>query len=327
MVNVQEIVDLWNEEQPKYENLGKIVCTFIKNKITDYELLPEIQYRTKELLSIIKKIKKKQSHKEYSYHHLKDKLGIRIICSFQEEMKIIDEFLKRYFTIKNIEYKQENLDFDKLDYVSNHYDVQINLGINEFKSHTELGDFVFEIQVRTLNQHAWSNTAHFLSYKQDKELPPKLKRRIYRLLSLYEIADDEFSGVNKILSAYRESHSNILLLKKLEGKFYKYAKIDFDREISLNTIDILLSYYENEVSLNQAITGIDSFIIGNEQKIQRIYDENRHRFYEILFLTQPEIFIIWYMLQNDPFTLEDNWRNDFEEEDLEQIKTLWGNDL
>lgn len=58
MTNVQEIVDLWSEEQVKYENLGKIVCAFIKDKITDYELLPEIQYRTKELLSIIKKLKR-----------------------------------------------------------------------------------------------------------------------------------------------------------------------------------------------------------------------------------------------------------------------------
>jgi ppGpp synthetase/RelA/SpoT-type nucleotidyltranferase len=326
MANVQEIVDLWNEEQPKYENLGKIVCAFIKDKITDYELLPEIQYRTKELLSIIKKVKKKQSQKEYSYHHLKDKLGIRIICSFQEEMKIIDEFLQKFFTIKEVEYKQENLDFDKLDYVSNHYDAQINLGINEFKKHTELGGFVFEIQVRTLNQHAWSNTAHSLSYKQEKDLPPNLKRKVYRLLSLYELADDEFSSVNKALKEYRDNHS-YTLLRKLEGKFYKYAKIDFDREISLNTIDILLSYYENETNINQVINEIDSFITSNEQKFQRIYDENRNRFYEILFLTQPEIFIIWYMLQNNPFTLEDNWANDFEEEDLEQIKTLWGNDL
>lgn len=326
MANVQEIVDLWNDEQPKYENLGKIVCAFIKDKITDYELLPEIQYRTKELLSIIKKVKKKQSQKEYSYHHLKDKLGIRIICSFQEEMKIIDEFLQKFFTIKEVEYKQENLDFDKLNYVSNHYDAQINLCINEFKKHTELGDFVFEIQVRTLNQHAWSNTAHSLSYKQEKDLPPNLKRKVYRLLSLYELADDEFSSVNKALKEYRDNHS-YTLLRKLEGKFYKYAKIDFDREISLNTINILLNYYEDETNINQVINEIDSFIISNEQKIQRIYDENRNRFYEILFLTQPEIFIIWYMLQNNPFTLEDNWANDFEEEDLEQIKTLWGNDL
>lgn len=199
MTDVQEIVDLWNEEQPKYENLGKSVCSFIKYKITDYELLPEIQYRTKELLSIIKKVKKKQSKKEYSYHHLKDKLGIRIICAFQEDMIIIDEFLREYFTIIDVEYKKDNLDFNKLDYVSNHYDAKINLNINEFKKYSKLADYIFEIQVRTLNQHAWSNTAHTLSYKQEKDLPPNLKRKVYRLLSLYELADDEFSSVNKAL--------------------------------------------------------------------------------------------------------------------------------
>lgn len=241
-------------------------------------------------------------------------------------MRIINDFLLKFFTIINAEYKQENLDFDKLDYVSNHYDAQINLEIDEFKSCTDLSDFIFEIQVRTLNQHAWSNTAHSLSYKQEKELPPSLKRKIYRLLSLYELADDEFSSVNKALKEYRDNHS-YTLLRKLEGKFYKYAKSDFDREISLSAINVLLSYYDSETAIHQAISGIESFIINNEQKIQRIYDENRTRFYEILFLTQPEIFIIWYMLQNTPFTLGDNWSTDFEEEDLEQIKTLWGNDL
>lgn len=326
MTDFQEIVNLWNEEQPKYENLGKSVSSFIKFKITDYEILPEIQFRTKELLSIIKKVKKKQSYKEYSYHHLKDKLGIRIICNFQEEMIVIDEFLRDYFTILDVEYKQENLDFNKLDYVSNHYDAKINLSINEFRKLYDFENYIFEIQVRTLNQHAWSNTAHLLSYKQDKDLPSNLKRKVYRLLSLYELADDEFSSVNKALKEYIDNHA-YTLLRKLEGKFYKYAKIDFDRKISLNALDIILGYYENESFVIKVINEIDSFILINDQKIKRLYDENRNRFYEIIFLTQPEIFIIWYMLQNNPFTIQDNWTSDFEEEDLEQIKTLWGNNL
>lgn len=326
MTVVKEIVDLWNEEQPKYHNLGTVVCSFIKFKITDYELLPEIQFRTKDLLSIIKKVKKKQNQKVYSYHDLKDKLGIRIICVFQEDLTIIDHFLKQYFTILAAEYKQEKLDFNKLDYVSNHYDARINLNINEFKKYSDLEGYIFEIQVRTLNQHAWSNTAHSLSYKQEKEMSPKIKRKIYRLLSLYEIADDEFSSVNKALKEYEEDNA-YTLLRKLEGKFYKYAKIDYDREISLKTLSILLNYYENETVVAKVINDIESFVLENEQKIKRIFDDNRDRFHEILFLTQPEIFVTWYMLQNNPFTIQDNWVNDFEEEDFLQIKTLWGNNL
>jgi putative GTP pyrophosphokinase len=326
MSDVQEIVDLWNKEQPNYENLGKIVDAFIKSKVTDYELLPEVHYRTKDLLSIIKKVKKKQAQKEYSFHHLKDKLGVRIICSFQEEMDIIDGFLKENFIIKNAEYKQENLNFDKLAYVSNHYEAQIKCSLSEFKKHADLENYVFEIQVRTLNQHAWSNAAHSLFYKQENDLPIKLKRKIYRLLSLYELADDEFSSVNKALKEH-QNNAAYMLLRKLEGKFYKFAKFDFDREISLSDISIILGYFETDQERQKLINEIDNFITLNEQKIQRVYDENRSRFYEILFLTQPEIFIIWYMLQNNPFTIEDNWEFDFDAEDLEQIKTLWGNEL
>lgn len=326
MTNVQEIVDLWNVEQPKYENLGKLVSDFIKSKITDYEILPEIHHRTKELLSIIKKVKKKQAQKEYSYSHLNDKLGIRIICTFQEEMQIIDKFLKDNFTIKNVEYKQENLNFDKLDYVSNHYDATLNCSTKEFKKYSELEGFVFEIQVRTLNQHAWSNTAHSLSYKQEADLPVNLKRKVYRLLSLYELADDEFSIVNKALKEHRD---NLVytLLRKIEGKFYKFAKFDYDRDTSLKDTNIILNYLGSEEEKHTLLSSIEDFIDTNESKIQRIYEDNRSRFHEILLLSQPEIFIIWYMLQNHPSTIEDNWQTDFDSDDLEQIKTLWGNEL
>lgn len=326
-MNVQEIVNLWEIEQPEYENLGKIVHDFIKSNITEYELLPEIVYRTKDILSIIKKIKKKQiNNKDYSFNSLSDKLGIRIICTFQEEMSIIDNFLIKNFSIKKSEYKQENLNFDKLDYISNHYDATINASLKEFVKHRDFENFIFEIQVRTLNQHAWSNTAHSLSYKQEAELPIKFKRKVYRLLSLYEIADDEFSIVNKALKEHQDNPV-YTLLRRLEGKFIKFARFDYDRETSLNNIKILLSYIEIEDTKKELLKSIDKFILDNELKIQRIYDENRNRFFEILFLTQPEIFIIWYMLVNCYYAINDNWGNDFDIEDLEQIKTLWGKEL
>ena len=327
MINVQKIVEQWNKEKPIYDKLGAIVCSFIKDKIAEKELLPEINYRTKELLSIIKKIKKKQSQKKYSYKDLKDKLGIRIICTFQEEMDVVDKFLIENFVIINAEYKQENLDFNKLDYVSNHYDMKINCQIKDFEQCDDLNGFVFEIQVRTLNQHAWSNAVHSLLYKQEAELPIKLKRKVYRLLSLYELADDEFSGVNEVLKQQSQSNPSYALLRKLEGKFYKYAKFNYDREISLKDINTILNYFETDNERHDLIKNIESFIINNEQKIKRIYEENRGRYHEILFLTQPEIFIIWYMLQNNTFTIEDNWDYDFDSENIEQIKTLWGNEI
>lgn len=324
-MDIKQIADSWTTDQPKYEELGKLVSSFIKSTITECEILPEISYRTKELLSIVKKIKKKLLEKEYSYSHLNDKLGVRIICTFSDDMKIIDEYLQKYFEIKKVERKQEELDFNKLDYISNHYDAVIKLSTKGFAKCSHLENLVFEIQVRTLNQHAWSNTAHSLSYKQEADISPTLKRKIYRLLSLYEIADDEFSAVNKAL--IEAEGSNVYkLLRKLESKIFKYAQVDYDRELSLFTIDIVLGFL-NEQEIQSVFKEIDSFIQTHDKKIKQIFDENRNRFHEVFFITQPEIFFIWFCLEKFPFSLEENWDSTFQNFELEPIKTLWGTQI
>lgn len=321
-IDIKQISGFWEKDEPQFKELGTVISAFIRKEITAFEILPEISYRTKELLSIIKKIKKKQREKEYSYLSLNDKLGIRIICSFKEEMDKVDGFIKKYFIIKKAEYKSNTLDFDRLDYISNHYDATINPEIRQFAKHSRFKDMVFEIQVRTVNQHAWSNTAHTLSYKQEADISSLLKRRIYRLLSLYELADDEFSAVNKALIEHPDNFV-YSLLRKLESKIYKFAQFDYDRETSLYALRILLNYFTDEEKIVIS-SEIEQFISVNEFKIQNIFDENRSRFFEIPFLTQPEIFLVWYGLEKYFFSIEDNWQNDFDKSELEQITTLWG---
>lgn len=324
-MNVLEIADLWKQDEPKYKELGEIVSSFIKSKITEIEILPEISSRTKDLLSIVKKVKKKIRKKEYSYSHLNDKLGIRIICTFQTEMDSIDEFLHKYFDIKFVEKKKDNLDVKTLDYISNHYDATIKTNIKEFKRFKHYSDLIFEIQVRTLNQHAWANTAHTLSYKQEAELPQSLMRKVYRLLSLYEIADDEFSIVNKSLI---ENSDTVVygILRQLEGKTYKYAKIDFDRVTSLFVIRKVLGYL-SQIQIHNVKINLDKFILENNKKIETIFKYNKDRFFEIPILSQPEIFLLWYCLEKFPYSITDNWCDDFDIDELEQIKTLWGKEI
>lgn len=321
-MDIKQVAEAWETDKTKYEELGKLINSFIKSTITEYEILPEVSYRTKELLSIVKKIKKKMREKEYSYDHLNDKLGVRIICTFSDEMQKIDEYLYKYFNIRRVERKQESLDFNKLDYISNHYDAVINPATRGFAKCQHLKDLIFEIQVRTLNQHAWSNAAHFLSYKQETDIAPVLKRKIYRLLSLYEIADDEFLAVNKTLT--ESPGSNVYkLIRKLESKIYKYAQVDFDREFSLTNIDIIFRFL-SEDEIRTVFMEIDTFILTHHKKIQKIFDETRNRFHEVFFITQPEIFLIWFCLDRFPFSLKDNWDTIFMEFELEPIETLWG---
>lgn len=314
-MDAAKIAIQWKEEEPKLKDLGEKVSSFLKDALYKKELHPEVSFRTKEIHSIIKKIQRKSKEKTYTFDDLRDKLGVRVICPFLSDLDIVEEVIESFFVIRKVEKKKETIDFNRLDYQSNHYDVSINPKIIEFDN----PDFIFEIQVRTLNQHAWANSAHILYYKQEINLPDEMKHRIYRLLSLYELADEEFSKVNE----YLKSHKNGIvytLLRKLEGKIYKYALTDYDRDLSIVQTKLILDFFTKD---QQKIleSEIESFINENDIKIQHIYDENRNRYAEITFLTQPEIFIIFWGLTFYQFSITDNWC--FDDDELESIKTIW----
>lgn len=320
--NIENIVSEWEKEEKLFKKLAALLLPRMKEGISDFEIFPEIQYRIKELLSIIRKLKKKNKIGKYTYSDLTDKLGFRIICSFTDELELIDNYIISNFKVIKTDKKKDRLDHHTLDYISNHYDVQVSQSSLGHRIFRKFKDLTFEIQVKTLNQHTWSSSSHALSYKQEANLSPTYKRRIFRLLSLYEIADDEFASVNSFL---QRDISNLVyaLLRKTEGKIYKYAKIDFDRDTSLDVLNILTNYF-NEEQLASIMKNMDSFIKTNHDRIKDIFEENRNRYYEIPFLTQPEIFVIWYALDAFPFSIRDNWNNDFDPEELEQIEALWG---
>lgn len=316
MVDIAEISNQWKLDEPKLDILGQQVASLLKKGLFAVELHPEISYRTKEIQSIIKKIQKKQREKTYGYNDLKDKLGVRIVCPFLSDLDTIGAFLHANFRVRKEEKKKETIDFNKLDYQSNHYDVSVKSELIDFDP-----DFIFEIQVRTMNQHAWANSAHILYYKQDIILPDEMKHKIYRLLSLYELADEEFAKVNEYLKAQKD---NLVytLLRRLEGKLYKYAESDFDRELSVDNLTTILGFL-SEGERNRIDAEIEPFILGNDAKIQHIFNDNRNRYAEIPWLTQPEIFVIWYGLEKFSFSITDNWNDFFDQGELEMIQTLW----
>lgn len=317
MLDISKIEKQWSLDEPKIKKLGEQVEIFIKKGLHSMELHPEVSHRTKEIQSIIKKIQKKQKEKQYEYNDLRDKLGVRIICSFLNELDLVDYFLKENFLIRKEERKKEKIDFNKLDYQSNHYDISVKKELIDFDE-----DFVFEIQVRTINQHIWASSAHVLYYKQEIYLPDEMKHRIFRLQAFYELADEEFQRVNDYLKS-QKNNLVYTLLRKLEGKLYKYAETDFDRDTSIENLTNILKFYTLEEQ-NKLDFEIETFLEENDEKIKHIYNDNRDRYAKLPLLTQPEIFVVWYGLEKYLFSVTDNWDKYFDESDLEQIKTMWG---
>ena len=65
-------------------------------------------------------------------------------------------------------------------------------------------DFRFEIQLRTVLQHAWAEVEHDLGYKVDDAMPEAIRRRFSRVAGLLEIADQEFVSIRRELASSRD---------------------------------------------------------------------------------------------------------------------------
>jgi hypothetical protein len=184
-------------------------------------------------------------------------------------------------------------------------------------------DWYFEIQARTICQHAWADVEHSLSYKQDAELGDATKRRVFRLTSLLEICDDEFDTVNAHLLSLAESRA-FVVLHCVEGKFYKYAKRAYDRDLSIETIGNLVDRLGLAVDFKAMCLRLGTFLEENAHKIEQIFTERRHQLEKDYYLSQPEVLFIWYLIQHHQYDLIPAWKEDCDLEDLRDLSIMWG---
>lgn len=315
--DVEDVLKKWEHDEPLYIELGKSVQSLLKNLIFEGGMYADVSFRPKEAISMLKKLKKRNEKEPFSYGDMTDKLGVRVICNYQEDIPVIQQIIESNFYIHKFDNKGEDMKHNVLDYTSYHYDLIFKNHENE-----KINTLIFELQLRTINQHAWACTAHELSYKQDIELSKEFKRKVYRLLALYEIADNELSSVNSFITNHQD-FPIYSCFKKLEKKFYKLAKSTFDRDQSINSLKSIISFLSVE-ELNSFILAFDSFINEHSIKISEIFTEYKNANNYNFIIMQPEVIFVWFLLDKCQFKLEENWNKYFDTSELDIIKNAWG---
>lgn len=94
--------------------------------------------------------------------------------------------------------------------------------------------------------------------------------------------------------------------------------------ISIINLKNFLSSYNNKGQLKDINISLDSFVQKNDKKIKTIFIENRQAFKINIFLSQPRIFLIWYLIEKFEFILKDNWQNYYNIDDLNELVIWWG---
>lgn len=162
-----------------------------------------VDFRVKGSDSAEKKLSRNEE-KYSGYSDLKDLLGIRVITYFPDEVDKVAKVLRREFDIdkENSVDKRTVLDPDRFGYLSLHYVAGLNSRRAKLVEYQRYEGRCFELQIRSILQHAWAEIEHDLGYKSEGGVPRDVRRRFSRLAGLLELADDEFATLRRELQKY-----------------------------------------------------------------------------------------------------------------------------
>lgn len=295
-------VEAYKLVRPQYESfterLKDLLIFLLREAKIDFHL---IEARTKTVKSFEEKITRKKEEYSDPLKEVTDLSGTRIILYYVDDIDKIDEIIRTNFFIdeKNTLDKSKVLKDDQFGYQSYHYIISLNNDRNNLVEWRSYSAYNAELQVRTVLQHAWASISHELQYKRENEIPSTLRRRLFRLASLIELADEEFKSVkdNDItirkaiankeeidnIKVYEElnlatlqqyfSEPNSTIIKLNTASIQAGFEIDKNRKWSNKYIDKILKYSDN-IGLKD-ISNFDSFLAAKldvaEKLLQNIY--------------------------------------------------------
>jgi putative GTP pyrophosphokinase len=188
--------------RPLYEKLTRKLQGLLTELLESQGIKANVEARTKEVASFGSKI----SHPGKAYtdplRQMTDLSGIRIILYSMSDVEMVGKLVQSEFKVDptNSVNKIDQLEADRFGYLSQHFVVQLGDSRKHLPEWAGLCDLWAEIQVRTVLQHAWAAVEHFLLYKNERDVPKMLRRRLFRLSALFELADEELDDLIEDIS-------------------------------------------------------------------------------------------------------------------------------
>lgn len=195
-MTITEAVDWYSQNRKIYKQLSQKVHNIIHELLDINNInIHAIFNRTKDIDSFRDKITdpKYTNPKE----QITDLTGIRIICYVESDLDLICKVVEDNFEIDepNSGDKSKLLGTDKVGYKSIHYVATLKSDRIALPEYKKFENHRFEIQIRTILQHAWAEIEHDRDYKFSGELPDSIKRRFKLIAGTLELADREFNSI------------------------------------------------------------------------------------------------------------------------------------
>lgn len=199
----KQLLDKFENSKSDYKEFLDYVKPLIVSLLKDKEIqYHKIESRVKASDSLERKIEVKDKYTELS--EITDLCALRIITYFSDDVDKVANLLEKEFHLDkdNSIDKRKSQDPEKFGYVSLHYILQLNDSRSGLTETKKFKDLKFEVQIRTILQHAWAEIEHDFGYKSVNDVPKTIRRRFSRLAGLFELADDEFMAIKEYEKEY-----------------------------------------------------------------------------------------------------------------------------
>ncbi|ODT62187.1 hypothetical protein ABS71_16095 [bacterium SCN 62-11] len=200
-MNIGEALELFQTQSPSLE----LACLQLKERLQEALQEANIQFHSiSSRLKSPESLRPKLARPDKTYANIwevTDLVGLRVTTYFEDTIDDVARIIESRFAV-DFGHTQDRLaaqDYRVFGYRSLHYVCGLE------QTRTLPPGFRFEIQIRTILQHAWAEIEHDLGYKASDSTPDTIRRRFIRIAGLLELADEEFVSIRRDLRAYEKS--------------------------------------------------------------------------------------------------------------------------
>ena len=171
--------------------------------IHEYNPIEHVSTRIKSPKSILRKIEHRNL--QWSLPEIEEKIrdiaGVRIVCSFEEDIYRVAELITKQRDIQVIEVKDYIKNPKRNGYRSYHLIVKVPVFLTD-----SVRDVFVEIQIRTIAMDFWASLEHKIYYKYNRAVPADIVIGLKEAAEKVAALDQQMASLNKEVNLLKELH-------------------------------------------------------------------------------------------------------------------------
>ncbi|MCI9533765.1 MAG: GTP pyrophosphokinase family protein [Lachnospiraceae bacterium] len=205
--NNRSQIDQWKSIMFLYDSALKEINTKIEIlnsefvHIYGHTPIEHIKSRLKTPSSIVKKLKR-AGHEvtiQNMVERLNDIAGIRIICSYTQDIYQIADMIARQSDVTILHVKDYIRNPKPNGYKSYHMVVTIPIYLSQGPAETKV-----EIQIRTVAMDFWASLEHKIYYKFEGNAPASVQAELKACAAVVDMLDDKMFSLNQMIASLGE---------------------------------------------------------------------------------------------------------------------------